>query len=158
MKQRLLGIFSFLLLLTAGPGSPAVLSAQQAHEQGKPVEQLETALEQIEMMNSIPEDLQIAMLDDSLTGTAEFEAELERMFEAWSAGNTGEMAAIISGDELNAILLTERNKAMAETIAAFIDGGKSYFIVIGAGHLVGEGNIREELDWRGYPSRQLGRD
>jgi uncharacterized protein len=139
---------------------------QQAHEQGKPVEQLETAFEQIEMMNSIPEDLQIAMLEDSLTGTAEFEAELEQIFKTWSAGNTEEMAAVVSGNggtpelnkALNRVLLTDRNRRMAETIADFLDGGKSYFIVIGAGHLVGEGNIREELHWRGYPSHQLGRE
>lgn len=143
---------------------------RQAHKTGKPVLQLETAGAQITMMSSLSEELQIAMLKDSLNDMGNFTDELKGMFKAWSTGDTKAMKEIVEEDglqtkerkELHQILLTDRNREMAAKIAAWLENpaaekGTSYFIVIGAGHFVGEGNIREELARRGHPSIQLTR-
>jgi uncharacterized protein YbaP (TraB family) len=40
-------------------------------------------------------------------------------------------------------MITKRNYTMAEKVAALIDGGGTHFVVVGAGHLIGdEGLVR----------------
>ena len=44
---------------------------------------------------------------------------------------------------------------MADEIESFLDTGYSYFVVVGAGHLVGNKGIVELLKSRGYSVAQL---
>ncbi len=138
---------------------------KKAYEEGKNVEELETALAQLEMMNSIPENLQIAMLKDSLGNMKSFSKEIERMFRAWMEGDVREMESILEesgldadqNEAINDILLRERNVSMAEKIVELMETGGNYFIIVGAGHLAGPGNIRDKLANRGYPCKQMTR-
>jgi len=51
-------------------------------------------------------------------------------------------------------LLYERNNTMATRIEGFLKAGGRYFVVVGAGHLVGKKGIIELLKKKGYPVEQ----
>jgi uncharacterized protein YbaP (TraB family) len=52
-------------------------------------------------------------------------------------------------------LVDERNRNMASRIEEFLRTKETYFIVVGAGHLVGNKGIIEILRGKGYQVEQL---
>jgi hypothetical protein len=48
------------------------------------------------------------------------------------------------------ILVSRRNRTMAAKIEEFLNKGETYFIVVGAAHLVGKDGILERLKEKGY--------
>ena len=53
------------------------------------------------------------------------------------------------------IMYDQRNLSMLEKISGFLDDDKVYFIVVGAGHLVGENGLVNLLNNMGYDVEQL---
>ncbi|MGZ3534062.1 MAG: TraB/GumN family protein, partial [Thermodesulfobacteriota bacterium] len=91
------------------------------------------------------------------------EQELDKMIRAWTSGDTKAMEAFmtrsVSEDKrLSSIyekLVYERNKEMAMKIKNFLKAKETYFIIVGAGHLVGNEGIIELLKRDGYRVEQL---
>ena len=54
-------------------------------------------------------------------------------------------------------LFTERDEAMLEKITSYLndDTGKTYFIIVGVFHLVGEDGLIKMLEVKGYKTKQL---
>jgi uncharacterized protein YbaP (TraB family) len=52
-------------------------------------------------------------------------------------------------------LLTDRNYKMAGKIEQYLTTDNTYFVVVGAGHLVGDEGIVRLLQTKGYKTRQL---
>jgi uncharacterized protein YbaP (TraB family) len=52
-------------------------------------------------------------------------------------------------------LLYTRNKNMVSKITEYLQTHETYFVIVGAGHLVGERGIVELLRKRGYLVEQL---
>jgi hypothetical protein len=52
-------------------------------------------------------------------------------------------------------LIYERNRTMASKIEGFFRTGEIYFVIVGAGHLVGDQGIVEILKGKGYLVEQL---
>ena len=48
----------------------------------------------------------------------------------------------------------ERNDAMTQKIEKFLETGKTYFVAVGAGHLVGERGIVQQLRRKNYTVEQ----
>ena len=90
-------------------------------------------------------------------------SRFEAIVEAWLRGDTerlAELARIGPRDDEYArvfyrTMYLERNQKMAREIAALIDRGGEWFVVIGAAHMVGEGAIPALLEERGYRVRQI---
>ena len=77
-------------------------------------------------------------------------------------GDTGTVASLISKDEqekgmspVYEKILYERNRNMADKVGEFLKSGKTSFVGVGAGHLVGEKGIIHILRERGYQVQQL---
>jgi len=74
---------------------------------------------------------------------------MDKMVDAWSQGDTAAMEALIyksleEAPELEPFfkkLFTDRNLRMADKIAGFLETDSSYFVLVGAGHLVGDDGI-----------------
>ncbi len=89
--------------------------------------------------------------------------ELDRLIHAWTTGNAKEMDSLISRNltedkRLYSIyekLIYQRNKNMVSKIEEFLKTKETYFVVIGAGHLVGDKGIIEILKNKGYSIEQL---
>ena len=139
----------------------------RARNQNKEILELESADSQFELLATMSEQLQTALLRDALVEHEQFKEELEQLAMSWKKGDTESMARLLEIDKkgaeklsaeqkkLNELLIYRRNREMSEKIDRFISGGKKLFVVVGAGHLVGPKSIVEYLEERGYACEQF---
>ena len=52
-------------------------------------------------------------------------------------------------------MFDERNKRMTDKISQYLQEDSSYFVVVGAGHLIGENGIVDLLSKRGYTAKRM---
>jgi len=89
--------------------------------------------------------------------------EVKELLQAWTTGDAEGLERIVtkSIDEdkrlssIYEILITDRNKNMASKIADFLKMKETYFVIVGAGHLVGNKGIVEILKAKGYCVEQM---
>jgi uncharacterized protein YbaP (TraB family) len=125
--------------------------------------ELETAEEQLRLFASLPEPLQDQLLRDQLRRSEGAVEDLARITEAWKAGDAEGLAAQVFRDEQSDPLMRplyeklsyERNARMAEKVGAMLSQPRIWFVVVGAGHLVGPEGLVELLRKQGYTVRQL---
>ena len=58
-------------------------------------------------------------------------------------------------EAFNRQLLDDRNGAMAEKIAGYLEGEGTYFVLIGAAHFIGEQGIVARLERRGIEGQRV---
>ncbi len=129
-----------------------------------PILELESLEQQLGMLEALHPE---TFLGYSLQEYASGSALMENMVAAWRCGDKQTLASIVHEGEaqLDAAapaqrghleqiydsLFTRRNLTMADGIEAFAEAGSgSYFVVVGAGHLLGEGSVVELLQQRGF--------
>ena len=135
---------------------------QEARDTHKAIEALETADSQLRMFSSFSDELQDQLLLTTLLDASEATEIVDRTLEAWSSGNTEAMDELINRDvrdhpvlqPLMETMFYERNDAMARKIEKFLETGKTYFVAVGAGHLVGERGIVNQLRRKDYTVEQ----
>jgi uncharacterized protein YbaP (TraB family) len=133
----------------------------KAEADGKTILELESAEFQMDVFDSMSYEIQIAMLEDAVDNPVT-ENEMETMFEAWSTGDAAKMEEMvfedIEGDEnyreFLSIIGEERNFLMLDKIEQYLQDDKTYFVVVGAAHLVGENGLINLLDSKGYTVEQ----
>lgn len=127
-------------------------------EDGKELYELETAQEQMALLSKDDKKFQDMLLRYTLESMHEMEPMLEEMFQGWKRGDDKAFDRIMtmslkSDPALDAIydaLITKRNYKMTEQINDFLKTKKDYFVVVGAGHVVGEEGIVALLKRQGY--------
>ncbi len=128
----------------------------------KNIIELETVDEQLDVFLNITDgDL---LLREALFSLHEAEMLMMDMTLCWKKGDEACLEGILFEDALTRypsfvniydILFFSRNEDMANDIRAFLDSKGTYFVVIGAGHLVGEKGIPGLLREAGYKVRRL---
>ncbi len=92
------------------------------------------------------------------------EKQMDAMMEAWKAGDAAafgesfDKAAVLeSTDELNARLFTDRDPNMIKYAAGLLEreGENTFFLAVGAGHMVDPGGIVSGLRALGYTVEEL---
>ncbi len=129
----------------------------------KKILELESLDYQINLLSGFSEKDQELFLLYTLKDMNIMEQELDKMIQAWTSGDTKAMESLmtkgVSEDRsLSSIyekLIYERNRKMALKIRDFLKTKETYFIVVGAGHLVGSEGIIELLKRDGYRVEQL---
>jgi uncharacterized protein YbaP (TraB family) len=128
----------------------------------KEILELETAEGQLRMLAGLPEPLQDAMLRDQLSRSEQFTQGLERIIAAWKAGDAEAMAALVFRDEADPVLrpvyeklFYERNVRMAQALGGMLAQPRTWFVVVGAGHVVGPEGVVALLEKQGHRVRQL---
>jgi len=89
--------------------------------------------------------------------------EVDRLIHAWSSGDIKGVEAIMTKSvnedrrfsSLYEKLIYERNRNMASRIEDLLRGKETYFVIVGAGHLVGDKGMIERLKEKGYLIEQL---
>ena len=97
---------------------------------------------------------------------AEVEAIIADMLAAWLSGDDASLLRLFEvqagNSELsrafNTKLLDERNVTMAQTIRRYLAGSGTYFVLIGAGHFVGDQGIISLLGRQGVRGRRITSD
>ncbi len=125
--------------------------------------ELETLDAQLALLFDQPMDLQRQLLADTLDQEPDIEPLVAAMIGAWFSGDEAEFMAMFeaqSGDSALARrfteqLLDERNEGMVDGIVEFLAGEGTYFVLVGAAHLIGEKGIIALLEEAGIEAEQL---
>jgi len=129
----------------------------------KRILELESLDYQLNLLSSFSDKDQELLLLYTLRDLRILEQELEQLTKAWTSGDTKSMESIltrsVSGDKRLASIFEkvvyERNGKMALKIEDFLRTRETYFVIVGAGHLVGDRGIIEILKGKGYLVEQL---
>jgi len=131
----------------------------QAAAQGKRVYGLETVSEQVEAMEAMPRDLQIAMLRDAIAQHDQLDHIIEQLITAYLQRDLNKLEAISDtamkqGDArvatlFNSEVVVNRNRRMLERMQPRLHEGNA-FIAVGALHLPGNEGLLTQLRNKGY--------
>jgi len=121
---------------------------EKAEKGNKNILELETTDFQMNLISSIPDEVMVKMMQYDVENpeTGDY---LQGLFDAWKNGDVVKMeditfSALVEKPELAPyykILYDQRNVNMAQKIKEYLASDKTYFIIVGAGHLVGEKGI-----------------
>lgn len=129
----------------------------------KKILELESADFQIKLLSGLSDDLQDIILFSTLIGLDNLEIEMEQILKAWLSGDADELEritfkSIAEYPEMSLFyekLFYERNRNMASKIEEFLKDGGNFFVIVGAGHLIGAKGIIKLLEQKGYAAAQL---
>lgn len=132
----------------------------RAKSDGKRIDGLETAEEQIRFLDSMSVAAQRDMLLSTLTEGAELSATMDDLIEAWRNGDLAvlesEMLAALDGhEELRKVLVTDRNRRWVAHIEDLLGEAENYLVVVGALHLIGTQGVPAQLQQLGFDVHQL---
>ncbi|MDT9599585.1 TraB/GumN family protein [Sphingosinicella rhizophila] len=144
----------------SGEHGAEALITKAARAAGKPVDEIEGLEFQLSLFDTVPENLQIAMLSETIGQLAEIDEMFAPMVAAWAAGDTETVARFMNEGmdetpELFDIMLTNRNAAWAEWIDQRLDRPGTVFMAVGAGHLAGKNSVQDLLLRRGIQSARV---
>lgn len=129
-----------------------------ATDSSKRIVGLETFDSQLQMLEGLPEALQGLLLEDTLVRADRLAQETSDMMDAWRRGDERKIESLVfqplqGSEDLEPFyeaVFFERNRSMAKQLADLAGDGKTRFVVLGAGHMVGEQGIPALLARRGY--------
>ena len=132
---------------------------EHAHSDGKPVAGLETVHDQIALFDALSMDAQADYLVSSLEEAHDLPKEVDSMVRAWARGDTQWFADQLKSElgrdpTLYQSVLVARNRKWVPKIEALLNDDKNYLVIVGTGHLVGEGSVIELLKKDGIPATQ----
>ena len=124
----------------------------------KKVLELESLDYQIKLLSSLSDTEQELFLLYTLKDLKIAGQEFDQLFKAWVSGDSPGMESIVmkhtkEDRRLSSAyekLVYERNGKMADKIEAYLKTKGTYFVVIGAAHLIGEKGVIEILRGKGY--------
>ncbi|MGE5481107.1 MAG: TraB/GumN family protein [Chloroflexota bacterium] len=129
---------------------------QKAKRSKKPIIELESIEFQLKLFERFDQ-----YADDyfaySIKEAGETPKEIDSMLAAWKKGDDKKLEGMLNEatDEFPALtplmdaLLTERNITMTTSLERLLERNGKYFIVVGAGHLIGEKGIVNDLKSKG---------
>jgi uncharacterized protein YbaP (TraB family) len=128
----------------------------KAMADSKQIEVLETVEEQIQMVLSMGEGNENDFIEHSVRDLRGAKQIMKNLIAAWREGDESELYDLlvtqVKRDYPNVYqeLLVERNLKWLPKLVAYSKTPEKEFVLVGAGHLVGEDGIIEHLRRRGY--------
>ncbi|WP_027340120.1 TraB/GumN family protein [Halonatronum saccharophilum] len=129
----------------------------------KEIIELESAEFQLEMLSSFSPKLQEMALKSTIENGIFAEEIVEILFDYWLRGDTKGLEKLLFKDRIENPELEEfyfkvfdqRNYTMTDKILKYLEDENDYFVIVGAGHLIGEAGIINLLKKTGYSPKQL---
>jgi hypothetical protein len=130
---------------------------------GKKIFEFESFDYQVNLFSQLSDKDQELLLLYTLKDIDVLKQELVRLIRAWTSGDTKDVESIVTRSlaedkRLSPIyerLIYERNRNMASKIEEYLKTKETYFVIVGAGHLVGNQGIIEILKGKGFFVEQL---
>jgi hypothetical protein len=128
----------------------------------KRIHELETLEDQLDMLLNIKDGDQLLM--QTLNEFKDYQSLTDSLLQAWETGDPALLKRLIIDQPLKDFpesaavfdkLITRRNYQMTSKIIGYLKTGGSYFVVAGAGHMIGEEGIIAQLEQAGYRVKQL---
>ncbi|WP_374336590.1 TraB/GumN family protein [Leeia sp.] len=135
---------------------------REARQQGKTIIGLETTRQQLEAMGQLREDTQISWLFSQLDPKliAKQRELMQLAVRSWRQGEPEQMNDMLLQDspgmtpqqtkEFAAIMLSGRNRKMADKLVQMLKGKQTAFVAVGALHYAGPDNLLALLRQRGF--------
>lgn len=132
----------------------------RAQMDGKKTGGFETVEQQLSFFGELTADKQQALLDKAFEDLAQSRKQLAGMIADWRAGREKELAAQMNKsfnghDDLKKRLLDDRNAAWIAPIEKLLAGDTPTLVIVGAGHLAGEGSVPDLLEKKGWKLTRL---
>lgn len=129
----------------------------------KRILELESLEEQLRLLSGFSDREQEQFLLYTLKTLSSMDSQVGSMVRAWASGDAQTMESILADamppDASLAPILKklfdERNDKMTSKIEGYLKSNGTYFVIVGAGHLVGKKGIVELLKSKGYGVEQL---
>ncbi|HEY4485659.1 MAG TPA: TraB/GumN family protein [Nitrospiria bacterium] len=129
----------------------------------KRILELETFEQQIALFEGLSEREQELYLVYTLEDMKLISSQMDRLMRAWTEGDAASVEALLKEGlagrpDAGAMYdrwVDRRNDKMAEKIEGYLKTGGNYFVVVGAGHLIGERGLIRILEAKGHAVRQL---
>jgi uncharacterized protein YbaP (TraB family) len=137
--------------------------ARLAETAGKPVSGLETADQQLAVLDASPMEEQISGLREFFNQPGDVPKLLNDTHEAWRNGDVERLGALVI-DEVRTetpvtyrIINVERNDAWVPQLQQMLDGAKqgNTMVVVGAMHLLGSDGVVDKLRAKGYKVERI---
>ena len=135
---------------------------EKASEEGKKISELESMEMQLELLAGFADDLQENLIMMTITDTSKRRDSVGSIIFAWKSGNAPLMenlvfASLKDDPKMEPVyekMFFLRNAEMADNIARMAARGETIFVVVGAGHLVGDRGVVQLLKNKGYSITQ----
>jgi hypothetical protein len=119
------------------------------------IDELESAEFQVSVLSSATEQEQQEFLAASLKQADKVKDMVHQMQQAYVSGDTESLEKLVREEEggpktLMKKLLDDRNVTMAQRVEQYLRGKEPSFVVVGAGHMIGEKGIVKLLQQKGY--------
>jgi uncharacterized protein YbaP (TraB family) len=162
MKPWLAAVnFEQTVLMRSGydPGSGIDMHFLTAASGHKDILELESVDFQFGLFADLDRDLQAELLRQTLAESRQIKEDTARLLEYWRQGDGEKLAAYATAsfdrtDPGSALLyrrlITDRNRTIAAKIEGYLRTPQTYFVVVGAGHLLGPDGIVELLRKKGF--------
>ncbi len=134
----------------------------QRAKANKKIIELETLQQQLDLFISVPDGE--LLLKETIKSFDDADVYVKDLIEYWKTGDEDKMQVLLFEDTLNdypaftAIyerLFYQRNRQMSEKIQALLKRHEASFVVVGAGHLIGDRGIVRLLENSGYKAERL---
>lgn len=128
-----------------------------------PILELESMGEQLAMLDGLPAEQQAVMLEQTVKQFSQAGEMLGALLKSWKNGDAEAMEKLIvqdaesdpNGQLMLRRIFYDRNRAMAEKLLTYAKPGQAYFVVVGAGHMVGKQGLVALLRQQGFEVQQL---
>jgi len=131
---------------------------QRAARDKKEIGGLETAEFQLGLLDSLPLDEQLQLLDMTVAELDEMPAMVDDLYAAWRSGDTKRLDDLLlegyrETPKLYDDLVDRRNRNWVPQVKALLEREGDTLVVVGALHLVGERGLIALLEREGLPPR-----
>ena len=121
---------------------------------------LQTSADTVALYEAMPADRLLRLFEKSLDDVARTGELLRRIEAAWRAADPAAAAAVYADhfkgyEDLRDALFAERNRTWAEKLETQAGFASPVFVLVGLPHLVGPGNLLDQLAERGYRIAQV---
>lgn len=127
----------------------------------KKIKELESVDYQINLFSDFSDREQELFLLNTLKDLHAIDEDLDMLIRSWTRGDVKSLESLIQKNEdsemssINEKLIYDRNRHMVSKIEDYLRTGEIHFVIVGAGHLVGDKGIIEILKSKGYKAEQM---
>jgi len=127
----------------------------------KKIKELESVDYQINLFSGFSDREQELFLLNTLKDLRAIDEDLDMLIRSWTRGDVKNLESLIQKSEdsemssINEKLIYDRNRHMVSKIEDYLRTGEIHFVIVGAGHLVGNKGIIEILKSKGYKAEQM---
>ena len=135
----------------------------EAQDSHKPGEALETFAAHLPLFSDMAANVEDNYLLHTLAESQKPTSHLEMLIDAWRTGDSEKMQDLLTQtvNDYPQIkptmkkVLDDRNDAMTKKIEQFLSTNKTYFVAVGAAHMIGEHGIVNQLRTKEFKVEQL---